>query len=402
MQKIISGKDNNNIWSQQTLPQRINKMSIIIKEIPAQKKQLQKFVDFGISLYKDNNCFVPPLVMDELNTLTSSNPAFDFCESVYFMAFDEATGKPMGRIAGIINNVTNEKYNERHVRFGFIDFIDDKAVSKALIEAVENWGRKKGMNAIVGPLGFTDMDPEGMLIEGFDQIGTMATIYNYPYYQSHIESLGFEKEIDWVEFKINVPDSIPEKMSRIADIIRKKYNLSTPKYTNSKKLVADYGEAIFKLINEAYDPLYGYSPLTQKQIKHYINMYLPILRLENVCLITEESGELVGVGITLPSMSRALQKSRGKLFPFGWWHLLKALRGKNNVIDLMLVAIKPEYQSKGVNALLFADLIPAFIKNGYDYAESNPELEVNQKVQSQWQYFDTTQHKRRRAYKKSL
>ena len=378
-------------------------MAIVVKEISAKKSQLEKFVDFGINLYKGNEYYVPALVMDEINTLSpKGNPAFDFCEDVYFMAYDEATCKPLGRIAGIINKVTNEKYNERHVRFGFVDFIDDEKVSRALFEAVEKWGKAKGMDTIVGPLGFTDMDPEGMLVEGFDQIGTMATIYNYPYYEKHIEALGFEKEIDWVEFKIMIPNSIPEKMARIADIIRKKYNLSTPKYTSAKKLIADYGDAIFKLINEAYDPLYGYSPLTQKQIDHYIKMYVPILRLENVCLITEESGELVGVGITLPSMSKALQKSRGRLFPFGWWHMLKALRGKNDVVDLMLVAIKPEYQSKGVNALLFTELIPAFQGNGYVYAESNPELEVNQKVQSQWQYFDTTQHKRRRAFKKKI
>ncbi|MBQ7941244.1 MAG: N-acetyltransferase [Muribaculaceae bacterium] len=378
-------------------------MAVIIKEIPAKKSKLEKFVDFGINLYKGNEYYVPSLVLDELNTLVpSGNPAFEFCESKYFMAYDDVSGKPVGRIAGIINKVTNEKYNERHVRFGFVDFIDDKEVSRALIEAVEQWGREKGMDTIVGPLGFTDMDPEGMLIEGYDQLSTMATIYNYPYYPEHLEALGFEKEIDWIEFKMRVPEAVPEKMARIADIIRRKYNLSTPKYTSSKKLVKDYGEAIFKLINEAYDPLYGYSPLTNKQIKHYINMYLPILRLENVCLIAEESGELIGVGITLPSMSKALQKSRGRLFPFGWWHLLKALRGKNDIVDLMLVAIKPEYQSKGVNALLFADLIPEYIKNGYRFAESNPELEINQKVQSQWQYFDTEQHKRRRAYKKSL
>lgn len=378
-------------------------MAIIIKEVPAKKCELKKFINFATELYKDNNYFVPALVMDELNTLTvKGNPAFEFCESVYFMAYDDTTGKPVGRIAGIINEVTNKKYNERNARFGFIDFIDDAEVSKALIGAVEDWARSKGMTTITGPFGFTDMDQEGMLIEGFDQLGTMATIYNYPYYQTHIENLGYEKEVDWVEFKIMIPDAIPDKMMRIADIIRKKYNLSTPKYTSAKKLVADYGQAIFNLINEAYDPLYGYSPLTQKQIDHYIKMYVPILRLENVCLITEESGELIGVGITLPSMSKALQKSRGKMFPFGWWHMLKALRGKNNIIDLMLVAIKPEYQSKGVNALLFTELIPAFIKNGYEFAETNPELEVNQKVQSQWQYFDTTQHKRRRAYKKTL
>ena len=341
-------------------------MAIVIKQISTTNSELEKFVDFGINLYKGNPYYVPALVMDEIGTLSpKKNPAFDFCESAYFMAYDEATGKPVGRIAGIINNVTNKKYNERHVRFGFVDFIDDKEVSKALIGAVENWGKSKGMDTIVGPL-------------------------------------GFEQEIDWMEFKIMIPNSIPEKMARIADIVRKKYKLSTPKYTSAKKLIADYGEAIFTLINEAYDPLYGYSPLTQKQIDHYIKMYVPILRLENVCLITEESGELIGVGITLPSMSKALQKSGGRLFPFGWWHMLKALRGKNEIVDLMLVAVKPEYQSKGVNALLFTELIPAFNGNGYVYAESNPELELNQKVQSQWQYFDTTQHKRRRAFKKKI
>ena len=378
-------------------------MAIVIKQISTTNSELEKFVDFGINLYKGNPYYVPALVMDEIGTLSpKKNPAFDFCESAYFMAYDEATGKPVGRIAGIINNVTNKKYNERHVRFGFVDFIDDKEVSKALIGAVENWGKLKGMDTIVGPLGFTDMDPEGMLIEGFDQVGTMATIYNYPYYPQHLEALGFEQEIDWMEFKIMIPNSIPEKMARIADIVRKKYKLSTPKYTSAKKLIDDYGEAIFTLINEAYDPLYGYSPLTQKQIDHYIKMYVPILRLENVCLITGENGELIGVGITLPSMSKALQKSGGRLFPFGWWHMLKALRGKNEIVDLMLVAVKPEYQSKGVNALLFTELIPAFNGNGYVYAESNPELELNQKVQSQWQYFDTTQHKRRRAFKKKI
>ena len=258
------------------------------------------------------------------------------------------------------------------------------------------------MTNIVGPLGFTDMDPEGLLIEGYDQISTMATIYNHPYYAQHIEALGYEKEIDWVEFKIFVPESIPEKHLRISDIISRKYELSVVKYTSAKKIVNDYGQAIFKLINEAYDKLYGYSPLTPRQIDHYIKMYLPVLRLENVSLIVDKNRELVGVGIAMPSMSKALIKSRGRLFPFGWIHILKALRGKNDVVDLLLVAIKPEYQSKGVNALLFTDLIPYFIKNGYVYAESNPELEVNQKVQSQWQYFETHQNKRRRAYKKLL
>ena len=375
-------------------------MAIEIRKIDT-KCGLKKFVKWGIDLYKGNECFVPPLVMDDVNTLDpKNNPAFDFCESIYFMAYDD--GKPVGRIAGIINNVVNEKTGKKTLRFGWVDFIDDTRVSEALFRAVEVWGRSKGMEEIVGPLGFSDMDPEGMLVEGFDQEGTMATIYNYPYYPKHLEAMGFEKEADWIEFRMTIPDGIPERYQRISDIIKRKYELSTPKYTSAKKLVKDYGQEIFQLINEAYSELYGYSPLTPRQINRYISMYIPVLRLDNISLIVDKDKKLIGVGIAMPSMSKALIKCRGRMFPFGWIHLLKALRGQNDVVDLLLVAVKPEYQSKGVNSLLFTDLIPCFIKNGYKFAESNPELELNQKVQSQWGYFETRQHKRRRAFRKSL
>lgn len=375
-------------------------MAIEIRKIDT-KGGLKKFVKWGIDLYKGNECFVPPLVMDDVNTLDpKNNPAFDFCESIYFMAYDD--GKPVGRIAGIINNVVNEKTGKKTLRFGWVDFIDDPRVSEALFRAVEVWGRSKGMEEIVGPLGFSDMDPEGMLVEGFDQEGTMATIYNYPYYPKHLEAMGFEKEADWIEFRMTIPDGIPERYQRISDIIKRKYELSTPKYTSAKKLVKDYGQEIFQLINEAYSELYGYSPLTPRQINRYISMYIPVLRLDNISLIVDKDKKLIGVGIAMPSMSKALIKCRGRMFPFGWIHLLKALRGQNDVVDLLLVAVKPEYQSKGVNSLLFTDLIPCFINNGYKYAESNPELELNQKVQSQWGYFETRQHKRRRAFRKSL
>ena len=375
-------------------------MAIEIRKIDT-KGGLKKFVKWGIDLYKGNECFVPPLVMDDVNTLDPhNNPAFDFCESIYFMAYDD--GKPVGRIAGIINNVVNEKTGKKTLRFGWVDFIDDPRVSETLFRAVEVWGRSKGMEEIVGPLGFSDMDPEGMLVEGFDQEGTMATIYNYPYYPKHLEAMGFEKEADWVEFRMTVPDGIPERYQRISDIIKRKYELSTPKYTSAKNLVKDYGQEIFQLINEAYSELYGYSPLTPRQINRYISMYIPVLRLDNISLIVDKDKKLIGVGIAMPSMSKALIKCRGRMFPFGWIHLLKALRGQNDVVDLLLVAVKPEYQSKGVNSLLFTDLIPCFIKNGYKFAESNPELELNQKVQSQWGYFETRQHKRRRAFRKSL
>lgn len=376
-------------------------MSITVKAINPTRSELKKYVKFGIDHYKGNDCYVPPLIFDEIDTLSpDKNPAFDFCEAQSFMAY--RNGVPVGRITGIINKVVNERTGEKTMRFGWVDFTDDAEVADALFEAVENWGRDRGMTSIVGPMGFSDMDHEGMLTEGFDQLGTMATIYNHPYYPTHMERMGYKKDVDWVEFRITVPDAVPDKYQRIADIVRKKFNLRTVKFTSRKKLKDAYGQALFELINDAYDKLYGYSPLTQRQIDYYIGMYLGILRLQDVSVIVDADDKLVGVGISMPSFSRALQKGGGKLFPFGWWHLLKALRGKSDTVDLMLIAVAKEYQSKGVNALLFTDLLPGYIKNGYKWAESNIELEDNQNVQKQWEYFDYRQHRRRRAYKKQL
>lgn len=376
-------------------------MSLVIKEIKPTKSELKKFAKFSIDLYKGNKYYVPDLIFDTLDTLNpKTNPAFEFCEAIYFMAYRD--GKPVGRIAGIINNVVNQRTNSKTARFGFVDFIDDAEVSEALFKAVEDWAHSKQMNQLCGPLGFTDLDCEGMLIEGFEELGTMSTLYNYPYYPEHMAKLGFEKEADWVELKIYVPEEIPEKMVRISDIVARKYELRTIKYTNHKKFVDERGVEIFNLVNIAYDKLFGYSPLTPALIQKYIKMYIPLLRLENVSLIVDKNDDLVALGISMPSMSRALQKSRGRLFPFGWVHLLKALKCKNDIVDLLLVAVKPEYQNKGVNSLLFTDLIPYYQKNGYVWAESNPELESNTKVQSQWQYFKTDQCKRRRAFKKDI
>ncbi|MBR5333046.1 MAG: N-acetyltransferase [Muribaculaceae bacterium] len=376
-------------------------MSIIVKPIKATKKEIKKYVQCGIDLYKGNDCYVPPLVFDEVDSLLpDKNPAFDFCRAQSFIAYRD--NKPVGRITAIINDIVNERTGEKTMRFGWVDFIDDNEVVDALFHAAEEWGRNQGMTSIVGPMGFSDMDHEGMLVEGFNEMGTMATIYNHPYYPKHMARMGYEKEVDWVEFRITIPDAIPEKHQRIADIVRKKYNLHTVKFTSRKKLKEQYGQALFDLINEAYDKLYGFSPLTQRQIDYYINMYLGFLRLDDVSVIVDGDEKLVGLGISMPSFSRALQKSGGKLFPFGWWHILKAMRGKVDTVDLMLIAISKEYLSKGVNALLFADLIPAYAKNGYKWAESNPELEENANVQLQWQYFDYRQHRRRRAFKKSL
>lgn len=377
-------------------------MAVTIKKVTT-KREMKRFIRFNYELYKDNPYSVPDLYDDMLNTFNKKkNAAFEFCEAEYFLAYKDE--QLVGRVAAIINNRANQTWNKREVRFGWIDFTDDTEVSEALINAVEQWGKERGMTHITGPLGFTDMDAEGMLVEGFDQLGTMATIYNYPYYPQHMERLGFVKDADWVEYKIFVPDSIPDKHKRIADLIQRKYNLKIKKYKSGKEIARDYGQAIFELVNEAYTPLYGYSALTQGQIDQYVKMYLPILDLRMVTLITDADDQLIAVGISMPSLSEALQKSHGRLLPFGWFYLLKALffKRRAKMLDLLLVAVKPEYQNKGVNALLFSDLIPVYQQLGFEYAESNPELELNGKVQAQWEYFRTEQHKRRRAFIKEI
>ena len=377
-------------------------MSIEIRKVSS-KKDLKKFIRFNYTLYKNNPYSVPDLYDDMLGTFDKKkNGAFAYCDADYFLAYKE--DKIVGRVAALINYKANKIWNQQRVRFGWIDFIDDPEVSRLLLETVEKWGRAKGMTEIQGPLGFTDFDAEGMLIEGFDQLSTMATIYNYPYYPQHLEKLGYEKDVDWLEFKIFIPDDIPEKHRRISRIVQQKYGLEVKKYTSGKKLAQDYGQAIFELMNEAYQPLYGFAPLSQEQIDQYVKMYLPIVDLRMVTLITDKEGMLVGVGLSMPSLSEALQKAKGKLFPFGWYFLLKALflNRRAEMLDLLLVAVKPEYQNKGVNALLFDDLIPIYKELGFHYAESNPELELNGKVQAQWDYFKTEQHKRRRAYIKTI
>lgn len=375
--------------------------SVTVIALPPTKKAIGEYVKFGIDLYEGNEQFVPPLIFDDIHTLLPSmNPAFDFCRAQCFMAYRD--GKPVGRITAIINDQLNEKSGKKEARFGFVDFIDDNEVVDRLFEEAENWARSHGMTEMIGPMGFSDLDHEGMLVEGFDEMGTMATIYNYDYYPKQVKRLGYKKDIDWVEYLITIPDKVPEKMTRIAEIVMKKYDLRIVKYTSAKKIKTDYGKALFQLINEAYADLYGYSTLSERQIEYYIDMYLSILRLEYVSVVVDKDENLVGVGITLPSLTKALRKAKGKLFPFGWWHLLRAMKGHNDVVDLLLIAVKPEYQSKGVNSLFFYDLLNLYIKNGVKYAETNLELESNSNVQSQWEYFDRRQHRRRRAFRRQL
>ena len=314
----------------------------------------------------------------------------------------------MGRVAAIINYRANEKWHTKAVRFGWIDFIDDIEVSRALLKAVEDYGRSKGMDNVVGPLGFTDFDPEGMLIEGFDQLGTMATIYNYPYYPQHMERLGgWRKDNDYVEYKLIVPKEIPEKYTKVAEMIENRYNLHVRAMTKKEVYQGGLGYKVFEIINETFKDLYGYSELTEKQIYQYIDTYLPYGDLNWMPIVEDwncEPHKIVGVGLTIPSLSRALQKlHNGRLLPFGWWHILKVLKfHQTNIVDLLLIGVLPEYRVKGANALLFSHLIPIYQKYGIAWGETHVEMETNEKVQNQWQYLETVLHKRRRCYRKDL
>ena len=377
-------------------------MAIEIKQVTT-RRELKRFIRLNYEMYKDNAFAVPDLYEDMLKTFSrDKNPAFEFCEADYFLAYKE--GRLVGRVAAIINRRANATWQKQTVRFGWIDFVDDEDVSRALIDTVAAWGRERGMTEMEGPLGFTDMDAEGMLTEGFDQLSTMATIYNYPYYPQHMERLGLTKAMDWIEMKLMVPPQVPDKYVRIAEIVKQKYNLRVHKLKSVREIKrTGIGQRIFDLINESYAPLFGYSQMTQAQIAQYVKEYLPILDLSLVTLIENEQDELVGVGISMASLSTALQRAKGKMFPLGWWHLAKALYWKKPpIVDLLLVAVKPEYQNKGVNALLFTDLIPQYIRHKFVWAETNPELEVNDKVQSQWQYLENYLHKRRRCYRKDI
>lgn len=379
--------------------------SIQIKRVET-KKDLKRFIEFHYDLYKGNPYDVPNLYSDEVKTLSKNkNAAFDFCEAEYYLALKE--GKIVGRVAAIINHKANEKWKKKDVRFGWIDFIDDIEVSRALFEAVEEYGRKKGMNYIVGPLGFTDMDPEGMLTWGFDKLGTMATIYNYEYYPQHMEKLGgWEKDNDYVEYYLVVPEKSPEKYTKIAEMVEKRYNLHVRKLTKKDIFQGGYGKKLFDLINLTYSDLYGFSELTDRQIDQYVKMYFPLADLDLVTVIEDgnKDNQLAGLGITIPSLSHALQKCRrGRLFPFGWWHLLRAIKfHKTDGVDLLLMGFLPEYRSKGANALLFADLIPRYVNYGFKWGETQVEMESNEGVQSQWGPLDPINHKKRRCYRRSL
>ena len=376
-------------------------MSVEIRKVQT-KKELKEFIHFANDLDKGDEYYAPSLISDDYNTFDpKKNGAFDFCQAQMFLAYKE--GKVAGRVMAIINNRANETWKVKQVRYGWIDFINDEEVAKALLDAVAAWGKERGMTDIAGPLGFTDFDPEGMLVEGFERVATIIGIYNYPYYPQILEKLGYTKETDWMEYRITIPDELPERYYKYADIVIAKNKLNVRKVTRRMVNKENYGRKFFKLINETYYKLYGFSLLSDKQIDAYTKLYLGLLDTRMVSFIVNENGELVAAGVTMPDLTAALQKCGGKLFPFGWFHLLKAIFWKPcDTLDMLLVGVREDYRGKGLNAVLVTDLYPRLKAMGFKYAETTAELETNDSIQAMWKYFEREQHKRRRVYAKKI
>ena len=359
--------------------------------------QFNKFVTFPHHLYKGNRYWCPPIIMDEKNTLSpKKNHAFEYCRAEYWLAYRD--GKLAGRVAGILNPQANKRWGEDLIRFGWIDFIDDAEVSRKLIDTVSEWGKVLGMKGIHGPLGFTDMDNEGMMVEGFDQHCTLSSIYNYPYYVEHMVRMGFVKAADWVQFEFEIPREVPDKVERTAKLVEEKFHLRVLKAKRRKDLMP-YAKKMFSMLNHAFDELYGFAALNEKQMDSYVQQYFSFIRPEFVAFVLDPEDDVVGFGVTLPSVTRALQKSNGKIFPFGWIHLLKAVY-KNDIIDMYLVGVRPDYQGKGAAALVWRDLNLAYLKYGIKKAYSNPQLEDNSKALTIWKSFQGKQIIRRRCWVK--
>lgn len=375
-------------------------MSVIIKEVQS-RKDLRDFVRFPIRLYKDCPHYVPNLYLDEMHALTEKNPMTRYSKTAKFLAYKD--GELCGRVMAIINEIANRDWNHAEVRFGWMDFIDDMEVSRSLIEAVVAFGKKHGMTQVSGPLGFTDFDNEGCVVEGFDDISSFMLKYNYPYYGKHFEALGMTKVNDWIEYRIYVPDQVPERVSRGAAIVAERYNLHIRKITKRDVRKEQYGQKIFDLINRAYCKLFNFTVLPQEVIDSYVDTYLGLLDLRYVTLVENEEGKLIAVGITMPSLAHAVHKCRGYLFPFGWWHVIKSMYLKHEeALELMLIAVDPEYANKGVHSMLFNEIIPNIQQGGFKYGESNAEMETNNKVQNLWNLYQKDFKRRRRVFSKEI
>ena len=376
-------------------------MAITIKTVTT-RKELKTFVRYANKLYKGNPYYVPSMPFDDMNTLSKDvNGAFEFCEAEYFLAYKD--GKLVGRVAAIVNHKANKAWDVNQVRFGWFDFIDDIEVSKALLDAVISFGKSHGVSQIVGPLGFTDFDPEGMLVEGFDRLSTMALIYNHPYYPEHMRQLGYEKETGWVEYRLTLPDEVPERHLKVAEFVTERYGLRLVKKTKKQVYKEKYGQKIFSLINETYCKLYGYSLLSEKQIDQFVDTYLGVIDMDMLAFVEDRDGNLIAAGLAMPSIVKALQKCNGEMVPFGWYHLLKNMYWKRpDTLELLLIGVKPEWQSRGVNSLIFVDLLQRYKKMGFKYAETNANLETNTKVQAMWSVFEKEQHKKRWVFGKEI
>lgn len=377
-------------------------MSIEIKRVET-AKDLKQFIDFRTELYMDDPCAVPYLFMDEKDTLSpKKNPDLEFCDAECYIAY--RNGKAVGRVAAIINHRANEKWGKKNVRFGYLDFIDDRTVSTALLDKVKAYGREHGMESIIGPMGFTDLDREGLLVEGFDTIATMHANHNYPYYKDHIEAYGgLEKDNDWIQQMVQVPTEVPEKFAKITQMIGKRYNLHARKLTKHQLTKEGYAKRLLEMVNECYKDLYEFSPLDEKQMQKVMDGYISLLdpNLLTVIFDENEPDKLVGFGLSMPSFSKALKRTKtGKLLPFGWFHLVRTLLFHDtDTVDLLLIAVLPEYRSKGANALLFDDLIGYYNRYGFRHALTGAMMETNEGVLSAWQHFDAKIVKRLRSYK---
>ena len=373
-------------------------MSLIIKEIST-KKEIKEFVKFPDILYSGNKFYIPAIHTKEVQTLSfDKNPAFEFCRAKYWVAIKD--GEIVGRIAGIINSKYNEKHNIKYARFGWLDFIEDVEVVILLLHTVEKWAVNENMNTIHGPVGFSSFDASGVLIEGFNEMPTSFAHYNFPYYQKLIEKSGYKKDIDWIEYNVKVPKSVPEKFTKGAELAKKRYKLSSAKL-KKKKDILKYSDDLFRLLNTEYKDLYAFTELTKRQIEELKKQFISILKPEYVSIILNATDEVIAFGITIPSLSKAQQKAKGKLYPFGFIRIMHALR-KNDTVDSVLIAVQKDYQNKGINGIIFNDIIHEFIKNGITNLESTRELENNIKVNNLWNKFEYRQHKRTRCYIKKL
>ncbi len=379
--------------------ERNRPMKVSVKEVTT-KKELKAFVHFPNALYKDNEYYVPQIESMDRDTLTpSKNHAFEVCEGKYWLAYDEQ-GTIVGRVAGIVNHKYNEKQGEKICRFGWIDFVDDREVSKALMDTVERYAREKGMDTVNGPMGFLEFDAAGVLVDGYDKLPTAYGKYNAPYYEQHLVDLGYVKDVDYVEYLIKVPDVIPERYARMAELVSIKNSLHQAPFQN-RAGVEPYLDGVFRCLNSAYAKLHGFSELTPGQCDDLKKQFLSILNVDYFSIILDADEQVVGFGVALPSLSKAMQKAKGSLFPFGWLPMLKALR-QNDTLDLLLIAIDEKYKNKGVNAMIFDKFAQGITKNGIKYIESTRELEDNTSVQNLWRYLDHNLTKRARTYIKRL